>query len=65
MVVELDKTTATGAKRRDLLAGLRGALEGELDDLDRALVTESALDGLDELMARAEGNNGIANFWAR
>ena len=65
MVIELDKTTAAGAKRRDLLVGLRGVLEGELEDLDKALVTESAIDSLDELIARAEGNNGIANFWAR
>ncbi len=65
MIVELDKVTSTGAKRRDVLASLRNALTSELNGLNRTLVTESALDALDELLARAEGNNGIANFWAR
>jgi len=65
MVIELDKVTGIGAKRRDVLASLRNALAAELHDLNSVLVTESALDALDELIARAEGNNGIANFWAR
>lgn len=65
MVIELDKVTGAGATRRDVLASLRNALANELHELNRTLVTESALDALDDLIARADGNNGIANFWAR
>ena len=36
-----------------------------LGDQDKSKVTASAVDSLDELIARAEGNNGIANFWTR
>lgn len=65
MIIELDKTSPMGGKRRDLLVGLREALAEELADVAETMVTESALFGLDGLMAHAESNHGIANFWAR
>ncbi|MCC2638236.1 MAG: hypothetical protein K0Q68_1955 [Moraxellaceae bacterium] len=65
IILDVEKTTSRGEKRRDVLIGLRDALALALADLDAGKVTESAVDSLDELIARAEGNNGIANFWAR
>lgn len=65
MVIELDKAAATGQKRRDILAQMSGALAGKLGDLNGGLVTESAVDAVEHMIARAEGNHGIANFWAR
>ena len=61
----MEKTSTNGQKRRDVLIGLRDSLAQTLDGLDRSQVTEFAVECLDELIARAEGNNGIANFWAR
>ncbi|ATB33300.1 hypothetical protein [Melittangium boletus] len=62
---DVEKTVAGGQKRREVLIGLRDALAKDLQGMDSAEVTESAVEALDGLIARAEGNNGIANFWSR
>ena len=65
IILDVEKVSTNGQKRRDVLIGLRDSLAQTLDGLDQSQVTESAVESLDELIARAEGNNGIANFWAR
>lgn len=65
IILDVEKVSTNGQKRRDVLIGLRNSLAQTLDGLDQSQVTESAVESLDELIARAEGNNGIANFWAR
>lgn len=65
IVLDVEKTAANGTKRREVLIGLRDALAKELVGFDQSDVTDFAVEALDELIARAEGNNGIANFWAR
>lgn len=65
IILDTEKASSNGKKRRDLLIGLRDTLAEALKDLDSSDVTESAVDSLDQLIARSEGNNGIANFWAR
>ena len=65
IILDLETVSNNGQKRRDVLIGLRDSLAQALIGLDLSQVTESAVESLDELIARAEGNNGIANFWTR
>ncbi len=65
ITIDVEKAVASGQKRGEVLVGLRDALAVALEDMDRAEVTESAVESLDALIARAAGNNGIANFWTR
>lgn len=65
IILDVEKTTNRGGKRRDVLIGLRDSLAQALADLDAGQVTGSAVESLDEIIARSEGNNGIASFWAR
>lgn len=65
IILDVEKSSPNGQKRRDVLIGLRDSLAEALMGLDRSQVTESAVESLDELIARSEGNNGIANFWTR
>ena len=65
IILDVEKASANGQKRRDVLIGFRDSLAEALMGLDRSVVTESAVESLDELIARSEGNNGIANFWTR
>lgn len=65
IILDTEKASATGQKRRDLLIGLRDSLAQTLARLNPVEVTDSAVDALDQLISRADGNNGIANFWAR
>lgn len=65
IVLDIEKTSANGTKRREVLIGLRDALAEALAGIDESDVTDLAVEALDQLIARAEGNNGIANFWAR
>ena len=62
MVIELDKAATTGQKRRDILVQMSGALAGKLGVMNGGLVTESAVDAVEQMIARAEGNHGIAHF---
>lgn len=65
IILDTEKASTNGQKRRDLLIGLRDSLAQALGSLDLSEVTESAVDSLDKVIARSDGNNGIANFWAR
>ncbi|WP_256589703.1 McrB family protein [Pseudomonas sp. Choline-02u-1] len=65
IILDVEKASSNGQKRRDLLIGLRDSLAQTLVQLDRSQVTESAVESLDELISRSESNNGIANFWTR
>lgn len=65
IILDVEKASSNGQKRRDLLIGLREALAQALKALDHSGVTASAVASLDDLIARAEGNNGMANFWIR
>ena len=65
IILDVEKAAPNGQRRRDVLIGLRDALAQALEGLERSEVTESAVESLDELIARSESNNGIANFWTR
>ncbi len=65
IVLDMEKASANGQKRRDVLIGLRDELQVQLLGHDESMMADSAVEALDDLIARAEGNNGIANFWAR
>lgn len=65
IILDVEKAAPNGQRRRDVLIGLRDWLAQALMGLERREVTESAVESLDELIARSESNNGIANFWAR
>ncbi|MCK0507275.1 McrB family protein [Aromatoleum anaerobium] len=65
IILDVEKVATNGQKRRNVLISLRDSLAQALDGLDQSKVTESAVEALDQLIARSEGNNGIANFWAR
>ncbi|WP_217352965.1 McrB family protein [Vreelandella aquamarina] len=65
IILDVEKPSTNGRKRYDLLIDFRDELEKTLDGLDETKVNESAIKSLDDLIARSEVNNGIANFWAR
>ncbi|WP_346796320.1 AAA family ATPase [Halomonas sp. Bachu 37] len=65
IILDIERPSTNGRKRYDVLIDFRDALAQALDGLDHSQVNESAIKSLDELIARSEGNNGIANFWAR
>ncbi|TAZ88217.1 hypothetical protein ELH67_32165 (plasmid) [Rhizobium ruizarguesonis] len=54
-----------GRKRRDILLELRAELDARLGQVDYSTGEESSVHALDRLIALADGNNGIANYWMR
>lgn len=65
IVVDLEKSSGSGKKRRELLDEFRNEVADILSEHNDGVVLESAVEALDALIAKADGNNGIANFWAR
>lgn len=62
----LDTTrTGDGRNRRDILIGMRDHLDANLDRKALPPNVEDCVAILDRLIAAAEGNNGIANYWLR
>lgn len=65
LMVDLGRSASDGRSRRDILLALRAEVADRLQGLDRREVTESCVDAMDQLIAAADGNNGIANYWLR
>lgn len=65
LMLDLGRTASDGRQRRDILLALRTEVEEHLQGMDRQAVSESSVDALDQLIAAADGNNGIANYWLR
>ena len=64
-MLDLGRTAGDGKSRRDILLELRAEVAESLEGLDHRTVSESSVDALDQLIAAADGNNGIANYWLR
>ncbi|RGE45647.1 hypothetical protein DZC30_07825 [Comamonas testosteroni] len=65
LMLDLGRTSVEGKSRRDILLDLRAEVAESLDGMDRQAVSESSVDALDQIIAAADGNNGIANYWLR
>ena len=65
MAFDASRPAGDGRKRRDILQDLRAELAAQLDQIDLGAGEESSVDALDRLIALADGNNGIANYWLR
>lgn len=65
LILDASRTAADGRPRREILLALRADVAAALPDLAGADVVESCVAALDQLIAAADGNNGIANFWLR
>ena len=65
LMVDLSRSASNGRSRRDILLALRAEVADRMQGLDRSGVTESCVDAMDQLIAAADGNNGIANYWLR
>lgn len=65
LMLDTGRPGANGRNKRDILVALRDELADHLVGLDQDAVTETCVDALDRLIAAAEGNNGIANYWLR
>lgn len=65
LMLDLSRTAGNGKSRRDILLDLRAEVAESLDGMDRQTVSESSVDALDQIIAAADGNNGIANYWLR
>ena len=65
LMLDLSRTANDGRQRRDILLALRAEVAESLQGMDRRAVAESSIDALDQLIAAADGNNGIANYWLR
>lgn len=67
LMLDLGRTAGPGAgtSRRDILVALRDEVAESLQGMDRQTVSESSIDALDHMIAAADGNNGIANYWLR
>lgn len=64
LVVDLDKVAVNGTKRRDLLERMQQFVEEMLGPGHDEL-PDDAVEHLRQMLARADANHGIANFWAR
>lgn len=65
LMLDLGRTSVEGRSRRDILLDLRAEVADTLGGMDRQTVSESSVDALDQIIAAADGNNGIANYWLR
>jgi hypothetical protein len=65
LMLDTSRVGSDGRNKRDILIALRDDLATEMTGLDIGTVTESCVDALDSVIAGAEGNNGIANYWLR
>ncbi|NMG55315.1 AAA domain-containing protein [Aromatoleum aromaticum] len=65
LMLDLGRTAADGKSRRDILLELRAEVADSLEGMDHRAVSESSVDALDQLIAAADDNNGIANYWLR
>jgi hypothetical protein len=65
LMLDTARKGSDGRNRRDILIALRDELSASLAGLEPGACTESCVDALDRLIAAAEGNNGIANYWLR
>ena len=65
LMLDLGRTGGNGKHRRDILLELRAEVANSLEGMDRQAVSESSVDALDQVIAAADGNNGIANYWLR
>ncbi len=65
LMLDLGRTGGNGKPRRDILLELRAEVANSLEGMDRQAVSESSVDALDQVIAAADGNNGIANYWLR
>jgi len=64
LVVDVDKLAPTGEKRGDLLKRMADSIKEKLETMG-GVPADNASDRLRQMLARAEVNHGIANFWAR
>jgi energy-coupling factor transporter ATP-binding protein EcfA2 len=65
LMLDLGRSAGDGRSRRDILLALRADVADSLEGMDHGAVSESSVDALDQLIAAADGNNGIANYWLR
>lgn len=65
LMLDLGRSSHDGRSRRDILVALRERLAARLAGLEPTAVTESCVGALDRILAAADGNNGIANYWLR
>lgn len=65
ITLDTERAAPDGRNRRDILIALRDELEKQLDREKLALGADDCVARLDRLIAWAEQNNGIANYWLR
>jgi len=65
LMLDTGRMSGDGRPRREILIALRNDLDEQMAELDRSTVAESCVEALDHLIAAAESNNGIANYWLR
>ena len=65
LMLDTGRMSGDGRPRREILIALRSDLDEQMAELDRSTVAESCVEALDHLIAAAESNNGIANYWLR
>lgn len=65
LMLDLGRTSSDGRQRREILLALRAEVADHLQGMDGRAISESSIDALDHLIAAADGNNGIANYWLR
>jgi hypothetical protein len=65
LMLDLGRTTGDGKPRRDILLALRTEVAEALEGMNPQAVSEYSVDAIDQIIAAADGNNGIANYWLR
>ena len=65
ITLDTGRPAGDGRKRRDVLLALREALADRFEDLVAQSGEESSVGALDRLIAMADGNNSVANYWMR
>lgn len=65
ITLDMNRPAGDGRKRRDVLLALREALADRLEDQDSTSGEGRSVEALDRLIAMADGNNSVANYWLR
>lgn len=65
LILDLGRNAADGRSRRDILLELRSDVADAFQELNPSDVVEPCVAALDQLIAAADSNSGIANYWLR
>ena len=65
LTLDMSRPASDGRKRRDVIVALREALADRFETLETRSGEKRSVELIDRLIAMADGNNSVANYWMR